>query len=173
MHSTADRFPGMYAKCTRGTQQRGIFTPETSDDALPLTSALSGSERPVRQWEASAFGCSAVLFLHVPVEGPLCCAVKHHLYVQMRECFLLLRILRPDLYNTALTPERGRGVWFLSVIFKWGALVLVLAIVSFLWVSQDLVILRFWFSRNLANFKAPVFVVVWEPVLLVGIKEGK
>lgn len=125
------------------------------------------------QWEASAFGCSAISFLHVPVDGPLCCAVKHHLYVQIRDCFpFLTRILRPDLYNTALTPERGRGVWFLSVIFKWEALGLVLAIVSFLWVSQDLVILRFWFSRNLANVKAPVF-VVWKPVLLVGVKEGK
>lgn len=108
-------------------EQPGVSTPETLGDAMLPASVLRGSEKPVH------WGCGGISLLRVPGEGPLCSAIKHHLYVQICESVLfLIRIRRPVLYNVA--PDSRMREWSLvsSSDFKWDALGLVLGIVSFL-----------------------------------------
>lgn len=167
MYSTTDRFPGMFAKCIHGTWPAGeVFTPETS--GIP---PLRSSEKQVH------WGYHGISLLHVLLEGPLCYAIKHYLMFMFQ--YVTVSLSWQEYWDLSfivslLSAEQGIRAWFPLVIFKWEALGFVAAIVSFLWVSQDLVrflLLRFQFSRNLANFKVPVF-VVWKHILLMGIKEG-
>lgn len=115
---------------------------------------------------ATVVVCSCVYYLrgHFPVPQTTVLSACSN----ARLCPSWLEYWSLDITKLLLTAERGSRVCFLAVIFKWETLGLicracVTATISSLWVSGDLVTLTYQLSRNLANFEAPVFVVVWTP----------